>query len=101
MSWNIHRCRGPDGVCDADRVLRVVDRVAPDVLAVQEVETRATGRDGRNILALLADAVGEHRAAAYTLVEADGRYGQAGFSRLAMPDQATPDMSLGETGQAS
>ena len=93
MSWNIHGCAGSDGLRDADRIVALVDEVGPDVLAVQEVDTRCIGAGGEALVTLLADAVGEHRAEAYTLVEPDGEYGQALFSRLPLFEHATHDVS--------
>ena len=93
MSWNIHGGAGSDGVRDADRIVALIDAAAPDILAVQEVDTRCVGVGGQGIVALLADAVGEHRAEAYTLIEPDGEYGQALFSRLPLFEHATHDIS--------
>lgn len=93
MSWNIHGCAGHDEVTDADRVAHEIAAFEPDIVAVQEVDTRATGRSGQDIIGLLADVVGEHRAEAYTLVQPDGRYGQAVFSRLPFLASATHDIS--------
>ncbi len=93
MSWNIHGCAGHDEVTDADRVANEIAAFEPDIVAVQEVDTRATGRSGQDIVGLLADVVGEHRAEAYTLVQPDGRYGQALFSRLPFLASATHDIS--------
>ncbi|MFN4089800.1 MAG: endonuclease/exonuclease/phosphatase family protein [Alphaproteobacteria bacterium] len=97
MTWNIHGgARGGvrrSGARDADGIVACIDRIGPDILAVQEIDTRAAGADGRRIVPLLADAVGEHRAEAYTLVEADGEYGQAVFSRLSLSANATHDIS--------
>ncbi|MET4697734.1 endonuclease/exonuclease/phosphatase family metal-dependent hydrolase [Constrictibacter sp. MBR-5] len=93
MSWNIHGCAGSDGLRDADRIVALIDEIGPDVLAVQEVDTRCTGAGGEALVALLADAVGEHRAEAYTLVEPDGEYGQALFSRLPLFEHTTHDVS--------
>ena len=45
MTWNIHGGVGPDGLHDLERMLAVVQRADPDILALQEVELAA--REGR------------------------------------------------------
>ena len=42
-SYNIHRCIGGDGRFDPARVRRVIEELDADVVALQEVETRADG----------------------------------------------------------
>ncbi len=37
MTYNIHRCQGTDGRTDAARVLEVISRAGPDIVALQEV----------------------------------------------------------------
>ena len=40
MTWNIHGGIGPDGLHDLERMLAVIRRADPDVLALQEVDSR-------------------------------------------------------------
>lgn len=37
MTYNIHRCQGTDGRIDPSRVLEVISRAGPDIVALQEV----------------------------------------------------------------
>jgi len=37
MTYNIHRCQGMDGRTDPSRVLEVISRAGPDIVALQEV----------------------------------------------------------------
>lgn len=37
MTYNIHRCQGTDGRIDPGRVLEVISRAGPDIVALQEV----------------------------------------------------------------
>ncbi len=37
MTYNVQRCRGPDGRADVDRVLRTITEAAPDIVALQEL----------------------------------------------------------------
>jgi len=43
MTYNIHGCRGTDGRTDPGRVLEVISRAGPDILALQEVNTLLDG----------------------------------------------------------
>ncbi|MGM9759453.1 MAG: metallophosphoesterase [Parabacteroides sp.] len=45
MSYNIHNCIGMDDVMDFQRIAEVVNRVDPDLVAVQELDS-VTGRNG-------------------------------------------------------
>ena len=45
-SWNIHKCRGPDGECRPDRVARVIGELGADIVVLQEVDTRFGTRTG-------------------------------------------------------
>ena len=37
MTYNIHRCQGTDGHIDPARVLEIISRAGPDIVALQEV----------------------------------------------------------------
>lgn len=45
-SYNIHKCVGTDGKRDADRIVQVIEEIAPDIIALQEVDTRFGERKG-------------------------------------------------------
>ncbi len=45
-SYNIHKCVGVDGVFDPARIARVIEEMTPDVIALQEVDTRFGTRKG-------------------------------------------------------
>eukprot|EP01035_Chromulina_nebulosa_P042005 gene42005-56875_t len=45
-SYNIHKCVGTDGKRDPDRIVRVIQEIAPDIIALQEVDTRFGERRG-------------------------------------------------------
>jgi endonuclease/exonuclease/phosphatase family metal-dependent hydrolase len=45
-SYNIHKCVGTDGRRDAGRIVDVIGEMAPDVIALQEVDTRFGERKG-------------------------------------------------------
>lgn len=81
-TFNVHHCEGRDGVVDAGRVARVIERTGAEVVALQELDL-ALARTG------LTNQPGELSAATGLTVEfhsllssGDGRYGIA----LAAPE---------------
>lgn len=45
-SYNIHKCVGTDGRRDPDRIVEVIREIGPDIIALQEVDTRFGERKG-------------------------------------------------------
>lgn len=45
-SYNIHKCVGTDGKRDPDRIVEVIREIGPDIIALQEVDTRFGERKG-------------------------------------------------------
>jgi endonuclease/exonuclease/phosphatase family metal-dependent hydrolase len=54
MTYNIHGCRGGDNHVDPDRILQVIGEAAPDIVALQEIDTAS----GREHLSYLAERLG-------------------------------------------
>ena len=80
MTWNIHSGVGTDGRFDLTRVVKTIGAI-PDVVALQEVDSRQTLAPARSAFAVLRDAVGEHGIEAKSIITADGAYGQMVVSR--------------------
>jgi len=90
-SYNIHRCYGGDGRCAPARVGQVIKALDADVVAMQEVETRAEG--GLDLLEALAGH--EYRAiAGPTLFRENAHYGNALLTRLPVQDVRLHDLSV-------
>jgi endonuclease/exonuclease/phosphatase family metal-dependent hydrolase len=81
MTWNIHGGIGPDRQFSLERITEVIDRHNPDVVALQEVDSRRRTPDARSPFELLREAVGEHGIEAKSITTADGDYGQMLASR--------------------
>jgi endonuclease/exonuclease/phosphatase family metal-dependent hydrolase len=79
MTWNIHGGVGPDGRYSLERITETIARLNPDVLALQEVDSRR--RTEASPFALLRQAVGEHGIEAKSISTSDGDYGQMLVSR--------------------
>ena len=94
MTWNVHGTFGLNPVFDLQGVIALIRTWSPDIVALQEIDSR--GRDD-NPFQLLADALGGHSVGAKSIVTADGEYGQMLISRW--PWTAPPmirDISYGE-----
>jgi endonuclease/exonuclease/phosphatase family metal-dependent hydrolase len=81
MTYNIHACVGTDGRLDLERVAAVIEREAPDVVALQEVDVgrkRSFYRDQASALSRLLDTDAHFTRATS---DADGHYGIALLTR--------------------
>jgi endonuclease/exonuclease/phosphatase family metal-dependent hydrolase len=78
MTWNVHGTFNLNPAFDLDGVCSIISYWSPDVVALQEIDSRGRTDDpfGR-----LARAVGDHRIDARSIVTEDGDYGQALLSR--------------------
>ncbi|GLK73968.1 endonuclease/exonuclease/phosphatase family protein [Ancylobacter dichloromethanicus] len=91
MTWNIHGGIGPDGRFDLDRIAALIARHRPDILALQEIDTR--GRGVECLAPLQGLGIG-HRAEARTIAVPDGHYGHVLFSRWPTRDTVLHDLSV-------
>ena len=90
-SYNIHRCYGGDGHFAPQRIRRVIEALDADVVALQEVETRAEG--GLDLLELLSGR--DYRAiAGPTLYRENAHYGNALLTRLPVRSVRLHDLSV-------
>jgi endonuclease/exonuclease/phosphatase family metal-dependent hydrolase len=95
MTWNIHGAVGRNRRFDLARVVELILRHAPDIVALQEIDSRRVGTDG-NPFTILQEALGRHGVGAKTITTADGDYGQALFSRWPIQFSDVRDISFPE-----
>lgn len=97
MTWNIHGALGRNPGFDLDRVVALIRRHRPDIVALQEVDSRRP-RQGTagDPFAALREAVGGHGVEARTITTADGDYGQVLVSRWPVGDVEIRDLSYPE-----
>lgn len=75
MSYNIRNAKGLDGKTDYQRIADVIDRIAPDVVAIQELDS-VTNRSGQaDVLGELSDRTLMHRIFAPAISYDGGKYG--------------------------
>lgn len=90
-SYNIHCGIGADGRFSERRILDVLNEISPDVVALQEVESRASGLD---MLGWLAREGGFHALAGTTLLRSDGHYGNGLLTRCPVTRSRLLDLSF-------
>ena len=78
MTWNVHGTFNLNPNFDIEGVCSTIKKWAPDVVALQEVDSRGRRDD---VFGRLADSVGEHRVVAHSIIAEDGHYGQILLSR--------------------
>ena len=93
-TWNIRGGVGWDGRFDLERVVRIVNAGEPDIVALQEVDSRRTSRDREHAFVALRRALGEHCVEAKSIIGADGDYGQILISRWPLADIRIHDISV-------
>jgi endonuclease/exonuclease/phosphatase family metal-dependent hydrolase len=97
MTWNIHGANGRNPRFDLSRVIALIERHSPDVVALQEVDSRRPRENGMvEPFAMLQGALGVHGIGAKSIVTRDGDYGQALFSRWPMRNAEVHDISYQE-----
>lgn len=93
LTWNVHGCVGRDGVCEPERVARVLEAAQPDISALQEIDarTRALAQDPFSYFAELFDWTA---VSARTLTAKDGHYGHIVMSRWPIESLGEIDLSV-------
>ena len=86
MTWNVHGTFTLNPKFDVDGVCSIIRHWSPDVVALQEVDSRGRTDDP---FALLAKAVGDHSIDARSIVTKDGDYGQVLLSRWPFAEPPT------------
>jgi endonuclease/exonuclease/phosphatase family metal-dependent hydrolase len=96
LTWNIHGALGRNRRFDADRVVELIRRWDPDLVALQEVDSRRKPPSGADLFALLQSALGSHGIGAKSITTADGDYGQMLISRWPIARTDIEDISFPE-----
>lgn len=86
LTYNIHHGEGTDGRLDLARIAAVIQRLTPDLVALQEVDQATTRSRGIDQAAELGKLTGLHAAFGKAMDYAGGRYGQAILSRYPLTE---------------
>ncbi|MBV9558277.1 MAG: endonuclease/exonuclease/phosphatase family protein [Pseudolabrys sp.] len=95
LTWNIHGAFGRNPGFDLDRIVALIKRWEPDVIALQEVDSRRKLAAG-DPFAILQDALGKHGVSAHSIKTADGHYGQILISCCPIRSSEVHDISAPE-----
>jgi endonuclease/exonuclease/phosphatase family metal-dependent hydrolase len=82
VTYNIHHAEGMDGTYDVERIAKVLQPLAPDLVALQEVHRRTTTSRQRDQAADLGEALGLSFFFGKAMDHAGGDYGEAVLSTL-------------------
>ena len=94
MTWNIHGAIGHNRRFDLQKVVALILRADPDIVALQEVDSRREA--GIDPFLMLQEALGHYGIGAKSIVTADGGYGQMLMSRWPLHGSEVRDISYGE-----
>lgn len=96
MTWNIHGTLGRNPRYDLTRAVELIRRWDPDIVALQEVDSRRGLAGGVNPFEFLPGAVGVYGIHAKSVTTRDGDYGQMLISRWPIAAQDVRDISFPE-----
>lgn len=94
MTWNIHGGVGPDRRRNLQRIVDLARRQAPDILALQEVDSRRRAVDSEDAFTFLTGALGAHSAESKLIAAPDGEYGHVVISRWPLSGTVFHDISV-------
>ena len=96
LTWNIHGALGRNPRFDLARVVDLIERWDPQVVALQEVDSRRDKETGINPFEFLQQELGEHGIGAKSITTDDGDYGQMLISRWPLSETVIHDISYPE-----
>ena len=96
MTWNIHGAIGLNPRFDVHGVVKLIKTWSPDIVALQEVDSRGRAETADDPFALLQAALGKHGVNAHSITTADGHYGQMLISCCQLISDEVHDISAPE-----
>ena len=75
LSYNVKNCQGMDGVVDYQRVADVINRIDPEMVALQELDSATQRSKGVVVLNELARLTGMHQTYGASIDYQGGKYG--------------------------
>jgi len=86
LTYNVHHCEGTDGEYDYDRIAGIINRLKPDIAALQEIDVKTKRASGADQAAILAELTGLNYTFGRAIDFDSGQYGLAILSRFEMRD---------------
>lgn len=102
MTYNVHNCKGTDGVVDYKRVADVISAHNLDVVALQELDSLTTRYPDQDVLKNLADHTGMYPTFGAAIDKSGGKYGVGvltkekplSYYRVPLPCSSEPRVML-------
>ncbi len=93
-SYNLHECRGTDGVHSPARTLEVLRQLDADLLLLQEIRNSHYADGNAQVIDWFARELRMHAVLGGTLMREDAEYGNACLSRQTPCDWRRHDLSV-------
>lgn len=81
VTYNVHSCRGGDGRISPTRIARVLERLDPDVVALQELDSGHERSRGEDQLAVIAERLKMYAYFCPAVTSGHAKYGHGVLSR--------------------
>ena len=94
MTWNVHACVGRDGRFDPLRVASILRGLSPDIVALQELDSRRRRTHGLDVFVFFREHLGCYAAEARTVTTVEGNYGHVVLSRWPLANPRVHDISV-------
>jgi endonuclease/exonuclease/phosphatase family metal-dependent hydrolase len=94
LTWNVHGCVGSIGRFDPDAVIESLREIAPDIVALQEIDARTHTANDLDTFEYLREKLAWHTVEARTIRTDGGDYGHAIFSPWPIESGCTLDLSV-------
>ncbi len=94
VTWNVHACIGRDGKFDPLRVAAILRGLSPDIVALQEVDSRRRKAHGLDVFVFFREHFGGHAAEARMVTTTEGDYGHMVMSRWPLGRRRIHDISI-------
>ncbi|MEW6731804.1 MAG: endonuclease/exonuclease/phosphatase family protein [Acidobacteriota bacterium] len=95
VTYNIHKCKGIDGRVSASRIVRVLEEIDADVIALQEVHNYKSAEDERQQADFIAKALGMRCISGPNIVNDTYEYGNIVLTRLPIVLHHNHNISVG------
>lgn len=86
LTYNVHHCEGTDGKFDYDRIAGIINRLKPDIAALQEIDVKTNRSSGVDQASVLAELTGLNYTFGKAIDFDSGQYGLAILSRFVIRD---------------
>lgn len=94
LSWNVHGCVDRSGRFDPQGVVDVILRLSPDIVALQELDSRRNLAGDLDTFGYLRASLGWPAAEARTIRDSDGDYGHALMARWELEQVEHLDLAV-------